>query len=502
MRRVHVTLQALLIACVSVISVETCVAQAGVIAWGNNTAGQCDVPAPPPGDEFVDIAAGSRHSLGLLKSGEIIGWGWNPWGQCDAPPPPAGKRYTAISAGWGHSLALLDDGAVVAWGFDGNGQATVPPYASGKKHIGIAAGDAFSIALEENGTVYGWGVNCCTTTGAIAIEAGPAHALVIQSNGTVQAWGDNSDGQCNAPLPPVGLAYSRVAAGQRHSLGLLSDGTVVAWGSNSVGQCDVPPLPTGLSYTKVAAGLTHSFALRSDGALVAWGSCDSLQCNLPAFPVGSQILKLSGGGDHSLAFFVGPLPWLSSSAATGAASPTTLALSGQLLDTVTGASIGGQPASIVVQTPSTIVLQPQPSAPGFADLALTNSAGTKAFPGVVELWPSLKATATGIGGTANIEMESGAIGLFVLAVGTGTLSAPLSLGPQFYYGLLLDPAMPYVVMATGATSTTGLATRQYPIPNDPALAGAAIPWQAWTTHGFFAPYTFASFTNLAVMQIP
>jgi hypothetical protein len=121
---------------------------------------------------------------------------------------------------------------------------------------------------------------------------------------------------------------------------------------------------------------------------------------------------------------------------------------------------------------------------------------------MAEAWPSLGAVATALGGTAALTLHNGALGLYVLAIGTGTLPAPLSLGPEFYYGVLLNPVMPFAVMSVGTTSAAGVATKQYPIPNDQALSGVAIPWQAWATHGFFAPYTFASFTNVAVMQIP
>ena len=44
-------------------------AQASIVAWGGNTDGQCDVPAPNSG--FVAVAGGGFHSLGLESGGSI-----------------------------------------------------------------------------------------------------------------------------------------------------------------------------------------------------------------------------------------------------------------------------------------------------------------------------------------------------------------------------------------------------------------------------------------------
>ena len=41
-----------------------------VVAWGNNLVGQCNVPTPPAGRFFVEIAAaGGVHTLGRLDDG-------------------------------------------------------------------------------------------------------------------------------------------------------------------------------------------------------------------------------------------------------------------------------------------------------------------------------------------------------------------------------------------------------------------------------------------------
>ncbi len=71
-----------------------------IVAWGKNDDGQCNVPSP--NTDFIAVAAGRAHSLGLKQDGSIVAWGLNSYDQCNIP---AGK-YTAIAAGYMHSLAL------------------------------------------------------------------------------------------------------------------------------------------------------------------------------------------------------------------------------------------------------------------------------------------------------------------------------------------------------------------------------------------------------------
>jgi hypothetical protein len=77
-------------------------ADGSIVAWGDNDAGQCNVPSPNTG--FVAVAGGFEHSLGLKTHGSIVAWGWNDYGQCDVPSP--NMRFVAIAAGEVHGLAV------------------------------------------------------------------------------------------------------------------------------------------------------------------------------------------------------------------------------------------------------------------------------------------------------------------------------------------------------------------------------------------------------------
>ncbi|MHB8521204.1 MAG: RCC1 domain-containing protein, partial [Limisphaerales bacterium] len=163
-----------------------------VVAWGDNTYRQCDVPSDLR--RVVAIAAGARHSFALRQDGTVIAWGSNGSGQCNVPANLS--RVVAIAAGANHSLALRKDGNIVAWGYF----VAVSVPASLSDVTAISAGFNFSLALRRDGTVVAWG--------------------------GVDTWGERD--------VPQGLSsVVAIAAGETYSLARRQDGTVVAWGWNN-----------------------------------------------------------------------------------------------------------------------------------------------------------------------------------------------------------------------------------------------------------------------------
>ncbi len=96
---------------------------ATVVAWGDNSLGQTDVPQGL--SDVVAIGTGASHGLALKANGTVVAWGDNRYGQLAIPSGL--QDVTAIAAGWVHNLAVKSDGTVVAWGDNSLGQATVPP---------------------------------------------------------------------------------------------------------------------------------------------------------------------------------------------------------------------------------------------------------------------------------------------------------------------------------------------------------------------------------------
>jgi alpha-tubulin suppressor-like RCC1 family protein len=262
---------------------------AGVCA--PDTIGAC--PTGPYLSGVASIAAGGSQSIALLGDGGVVAWGENTAGQlgdgthtgpqtcvfvshegeagepCSATPVPVSgvSEAAAIAAGSNHNLALLRDGTVVAWGANNEGQlgdhntksSDVPVPVSGLSDVtAIAAAGNDSLALLGDGNVMAWGAN------------------------GVGQLGDGSTESSDVPVPVSGLAdATAISAGAEHSLALLGDGTAMAWGANNEGQLgdgstessDVPVPVSGLSdATAISAGWGDDLALLGDGNVMAWGS--------------------------------------------------------------------------------------------------------------------------------------------------------------------------------------------------------------------------------------
>ena len=264
-----------------------------VIAWGDNTFGQTNVPTAT--DVVAISANGDCCNLALRSTGEIL-----TWGATLAVPPTVGAAR-AIAAGSQHHLAVRANGTVAAWGIDNSsGQLTVPSGISNA--TAVAVGEFHSLAL-QNGQVIGWGANnlnqrapaAGVNNSISAIASGLNHSVALKSNGTVIAWGNNANGGVRIAAPAG--AFSAIAAGVDHSLALRSNGTVVAWGINNFGQSAVPG---GLSGVRaIGAGGDHSIAVLTNGAVVAWGRYRVDVTNRA--PAGTtNVLAVSGGFNHTV----------------------------------------------------------------------------------------------------------------------------------------------------------------------------------------------------------
>ena len=78
-----------------------------VFGWGANGYGQIDCPD----ENFIAIAAGGFHSLGLRADGKIIDWGWYN-NQIDC----LDEKFISIDSGFWRSLGLRADGKIFVRG--------------------------------------------------------------------------------------------------------------------------------------------------------------------------------------------------------------------------------------------------------------------------------------------------------------------------------------------------------------------------------------------------
>ncbi len=307
-----------------------------VVAWGDNFAGQTDVPEKAQSEVTAIAAAGGYSSssapggftVALKRDGSVLAWGDNSSGQLNVPPAAQGG-VVAIAAGgynhydivqgvvlsYGHIVALNSDGSVIAWGNNLDGQTDVPVTAQSGVSA-VAAGGGYAVALKNDGSVVKWGGGTMVPGAArdvIAVAAGGVNIVGLKSNGSVAAWGDNQFGQRDVPIAAQSGVVG-IAASQGHTLALKSDGSVVAWGDNTFGQIDVPvaaqsgviAIAVGwgeISFDRVRGVWFErgfSVALKSDGSMLAWGNNDGGQTDVPV-AAQSGVVAIAAGRVHTVA---------------------------------------------------------------------------------------------------------------------------------------------------------------------------------------------------------
>ena len=297
-----------------------------VIAWGDNSRGECNLPASlNEAGNVGDIQCGSYHTLALKADGTVLAWGYNGYGQCDVP---AGLNHVvAIAAGYYHSIALKDDGSLVIWGKVGNYGKDINLNLQYVK--AIAATSAGAVAVKWDGSLAVWGSQyndkyygsiagvsvplildktVLAVSGSINGSGVVSHLLALYEDGTLGAWGNNDYNQCNVPVglnlfaddvPYTGPApdipqtpadyaasiYARAAAKideVASGVAVLNmDGTVkVSYpGRDNYGLENVP---SGLNNVKaIATAYFNAMALKEDGTVTVWGYDGDGQCQVP-----------------------------------------------------------------------------------------------------------------------------------------------------------------------------------------------------------------------------
>jgi alpha-tubulin suppressor-like RCC1 family protein len=351
-------------------------------AWGLNTSGQLgDITSTNRSSpvsivgfliDWIQVSAGGTHSLALRANGTAWAWGVTTNGRL-GDNTAAGNRSSPVSvvggftdwiqlnAGSTHSLGLRANGSAWAWGLNTNGRlgdGSVTARSSPVSVVGgfvdwiqLSPGEAHSLGVRSNGTAWAWGSalngrlgdNTIVSKSSpvsvvggfvdwVQVSAGSTHSLALRANGTAWAWGgagvgllgDNTAVSKSSPVSVVGgfTDWIQVSAGTNHSLGLRANGTAWAWGNGTQGRLGDGTTTARSSPVSVVGGFTdwiqlsagglHSLGLRANGTAWSWGyavqgqlgNADISARSSPVSVVGgfTDWIQVSAGsiGNHSL----------------------------------------------------------------------------------------------------------------------------------------------------------------------------------------------------------
>lgn len=265
--------------------VHTCTVRGnrGVGCWGDNAAGQADVP----NHLAQTISANTDHSCTLRADGTLLCWG----DDTHAGSTPVSGPVRAFDVGQFNGCAVGGNGALGCWGWNANGQST-PPTGSFRS---VVTGLNHSCGIRDDGTLACWGYSADGQTSAPAglfreVDVGERHSCAIAENGGLQCWGLGTEGQTTVPDLP-GATYRALAAGAFHNCAIIGNGSIACWGRNDSGQATPPE--DGY-FTAITAGFAHSCAVRDDGARVCWGANTDGQA--PQVSIGPAVLPLLTNG--------------------------------------------------------------------------------------------------------------------------------------------------------------------------------------------------------------
>jgi alpha-tubulin suppressor-like RCC1 family protein len=229
-----------------------------VVAWGDNTYGQTNVPANL--NDVIAIAAGATHALALRADGTVAAWGDNTYGQTIVPPGLTG--VTAITCAESLNLALKSDRTVVAWGYNSFGQLNVPTWLTNV--VSIAASYYNAAAVRMDGSVVMWGY--------YPTPVALFNAAVAAAPASFRNWFLYQDGLVteNAPIAYQNWTNMAVLGAaspgnlQSYVAGIRYDGTMAANFGNFAFPTSIYDLPR--NSVSLSLNFKHLLVIANDGS--------------------------------------------------------------------------------------------------------------------------------------------------------------------------------------------------------------------------------------------
>lgn len=257
--------------------------------------------------KVLQVALGSFHSCAITEGGALWTWGWGGsfWsgagalgqGSRDSFTEPTlvqlfvelGEEIMQVACGSQHTLVLTKNGRL---------------FATGKGDFGRLGRGETSDELEFEELDYFKQTNDSLLhpnepTEIIKVDAGENFCACLSGGGEIWVWGRNDFGQLGLGEEQMGDFYSAekyprlvrslpleghqvvdFACGEHHLVALTSSGAIYEWGNRTWLEPHPVSLPSryedGLKdIIKVAAGDKVSFALTKKGELYSWGAKSS-----------------------------------------------------------------------------------------------------------------------------------------------------------------------------------------------------------------------------------
>ena len=225
-----------------------------------NRSGQAET------SKVIAIDAGYRHTLLLLRSGQVITCS-NTTNTCQDTaitstaaygytPAPARYGVTQVQAGIDFSVALRSDGKVVAWGDPGYSHLAIP--ANIKPVTQIATGGDHTLALQNDGTVVAWGDNDAgqTTvpvglTNVVYIAAGANSSAAVTQSGQVRVWGESNFTTATTACCASAIALNYAYPDPANTANTITAQVITAHQSGSQSRSTVVPAAVAMQPTQI-----------------------------------------------------------------------------------------------------------------------------------------------------------------------------------------------------------------------------------------------------------
>ena len=261
-----------------------------IYLWGDNSYGQLDIPELPDTVRVFDIATGNNHniifvgdivlqqtdsaSVYVVQNNRLVAWGDNSYGQCDIPakfnPVSDSLSIISIKAGANHTVIMYDSSGITkmsAWGDNSYGQSeilSIEELNGNNVLLDVYCGYNHNVAITYNTEIdyyqdlmAGYDIDELVSI----FPYSPSASYDSYSGAysvTIHAWGDNSFGQTD--VPDLAGIFEGFEAGGYHNNIIVSDNLITNYGqgySNTIEPFTVPQTREIIGWGKNDYGQTE-----------------------------------------------------------------------------------------------------------------------------------------------------------------------------------------------------------------------------------------------------